>query len=64
MAGESDKDKVTDWLQAAFNGLTNVMDDIRHKVVEEPWFHWNGRATTGDIEPHDSIQAQSDDTSS
>lgn len=48
----SDKDRPEqghDLLQAAYNGLTGVIDDIRHKVVEEPWFNYeNGRAITGD----------------
>jgi hypothetical protein len=30
-----------------WNGLTSAMDDIRHKVVEEPTY---GREVTGNIE--------------
>jgi len=30
-----------------WEGLTSAMDDIRHQVVEQPWF---GRQTTGNIE--------------
>ncbi len=36
--------------QSFFDGLVNAMDDIRHKVIEEPWFGWgNGRSITGDV---------------
>ena len=36
--------------QSFFNGVVEVMNDIRHKVIEEPWLGWsNGRTVTGDI---------------
>lgn len=46
MADPSKKDHA----QTFFDGIVNVMNDIRHKLVEEPWFGWgNGRTVTDDI---------------
>lgn len=37
--------KARDALEALYDGLVSARDDIRQKVVEEPWF---GRAVTSE----------------
>jgi hypothetical protein len=48
-----------DILQSVYNGITEVMNDVRHKVIEEPWFnHENGRTITDDIPTRDAFYEQ------
>jgi hypothetical protein len=48
---------IGDLLVSVVGDIRSVMDDIRHKVVEEPWF---GRAVTPDIAPAAGIQQDRD----
>lgn len=58
MAGNKQPEQ-HDILQSVYNGITEAMNDVRHKVIEEPWFnHENGRTITDDIPTRDAFYEQ------